>query len=198
MVVCRGRLEGLVVEGSGFEGEEARDFEQIELVVGGLRYGMSGQVCIHECKRLLLALILDCFWHSGAVSPAFIVARVEFLVVELALVPAMASVSRSPRRSAATHAGASSSSPNRSSASSSSPSSSTVSRGVPSPFSAGDARPATSSSETAGSRTGSDMAAAGVAPGFARVNEKESQQAQAYTATEMGTAAGPNTMAAVK
>ncbi len=88
-MVRRRWLEGFVTECGRVKGQKARDFEEIELVIGGFRYRMPRQVSIHEGKSLLLALVLDGFGCPGAVCPAFVVARIELFIVEFALIPWM-------------------------------------------------------------------------------------------------------------
>jgi hypothetical protein len=85
VVVGSGRLEGLVTEGCGLEGEEARHFEQIELAVAGLWDGVSRDVCVHDGEGVLLTLLLDGLGRAEAVCATLVVARVELLIVELAL-----------------------------------------------------------------------------------------------------------------
>lgn len=82
VVVCGGWVEGLVVPRCGLEGQEARDFELVEFAVAGFGDGVSGDVDVHEAEGLLDGFFAGFFWD--AVGATFVVAGVEFLIVELA------------------------------------------------------------------------------------------------------------------
>ena len=72
-MVCSRWLKGFVIECFVFEGQKAWDFEKVELIVGRLGNGMSRQVCVHVCERLLFDLLYS-FWCPDAVCPPLIIA----------------------------------------------------------------------------------------------------------------------------
>ena len=72
-MVCGGWLEGLVIECLVLEGQEAWDFEKVELVVCGFRNGMPRQVRVHVCECLLLDLLYG-LWCPDAICPSLIIA----------------------------------------------------------------------------------------------------------------------------
>jgi len=83
-VVCSRRLERLMAECRGIEGEEARNLEQVKLTVAGLWYSVSRNIRVHNCECVLLAFLFRSFLRPSAICASFIVARVELFVVELA------------------------------------------------------------------------------------------------------------------
>lgn len=85
VVICCRRLESLVIESGRFEGEETRNFEEIQFVVGWFGDGMSRQVCIHVGERLLLNLSFPSLCSWDAIGPALVIAGVELCIIELAL-----------------------------------------------------------------------------------------------------------------
>lgn len=83
MVICGRRLEVFVVPRRRFDSQKARHLHEVEFTIAGLGYWVSGNFCVHEIDsqffpvRLLLRL-------GSAVVAAFVVARVEVLVIEFA------------------------------------------------------------------------------------------------------------------
>ena len=74
MVVRRGWLEAFVIECSRFNGEEGRNFEQVQLAVARFGHSVSRNLGLHEIERLLFVMLLC--RRRRAIGAILIVARV--------------------------------------------------------------------------------------------------------------------------